>query len=570
VFCSRPLCAGSYTMRSYTDIGRGMRRSGYEFDKIDLSENEYPEESSYWYAMDCERTVLAVARSVNATLALIDGLPDLLNDRRVQVLFTLMPKQRDANFERWMRRLVTEAGVREIGWEEAVGRRFDLVVTASYEGALNELSGHVVILNHGTGVGKYLALPPDGRLPVSDDGTSTTIMFLSHSEQRPYYAVEQDKRARFLVAGDPWRDRLCASKHRAGLYREALGVNEHTRLIAVSSTWGEYSLIATRPELPLKLLNELPWDEYRLALILHPNVWFGHSTWQVRTWMREALDAGLLLIPPHGSWRGVLVAADAFVGDHGSMMLHAGALGMPLAFGCAPNDELIEGGPSAELEARVPRLDLHSPLAPQVDHVFAEHDPSRDRATIDRVFEYPGESHAILRRTMYELMELDEPDETPRVLAVDQPEAIHEDVTAHRAVAEVEPDGSVSVARFPVVRGNPTPPPPPPRGDLISPSRPQTETCGCCRAPRSCYVASPIRTGSGAAALCARTPARCSARTHRTPARPSLPGATARRSRLPRPLELHPSTVRWQCPPCMRAGSRVDPAICYPTASRSG
>ncbi|HEX3174450.1 MAG TPA: hypothetical protein VHQ43_09575, partial [Solirubrobacterales bacterium] len=429
-----------------------MRRTGYEFDKIDLSDGEYPEESSYWYAMDCERTVLAVTRSVNTTLALIDGLPDLLHDRRVQVLFTVMPRQRDANFERWMRRLVTEAGVREISWEEAVGKRFDLVVTASYEGALNELWGHVLILNHGTGVGKYLALPPDGQLPVSDDGVSTTTMVLSHSEQRLYYAAEQDERARFLVAGDPWCDRLCASKHRTGLYRAALGVSEHTRLIAVSSTWGEYSLIATRPDLPVKLLIDLPCDEYRVALILHPNVWFGHSTWQVRAWMREALDAGLLLIPPHDSWRGALVAADAFVGDHGSMMLHAGALGMPLAFGCTPNDELIEGGPSAEFEARVPRLDPHSPLAPQIDRLFSEHDPSRDRATIDRVFEHPGESHAMLRRTMYELMELDEPGGPPRVLAVDPPEAMGEDVTAHRVVAEVEPDGSVSVARFPVLQ----------------------------------------------------------------------------------------------------------------------
>src|SRR6187399_1153163 len=107
-----------------------MVRRGYEFDKIDLSDSGYPEESSYWYTMDCERTVLAVTRSVNTTLALIDGLPDLLHDRRVQILFTVMPRQRDANFERWMGRLVTEAGVREIAWEEAVGRRFDLVVTA--------------------------------------------------------------------------------------------------------------------------------------------------------------------------------------------------------------------------------------------------------------------------------------------------------------------------------------------------------------------------------------------------------------------------------------------------------
>jgi hypothetical protein len=443
-----------------------MRRSGYEFEKIELSDGEYPEASPYWYAMDCERTVLAVTRSVNTTLALIDGLPDLLHDRRVQMLFTVMPRQRDANFERWMRRLVREAGVREIAWEEAVEQRFDLVVTASYEGALSELSGDVVILNHGTGVGKYLALPPNGRLPVSADGESTTTMVVSHSEQRRYYADEQDPRARFLVAGDPWRDRLCASKHRAGLYRAALGVDEHTRLIVVSSTWGEYSLIATRPDLPVRLLHDLPWDEYRVALILHPNVWFGHSTWQVRAWMREAIDAGLLLIPPHDSWRGALVAADAFVGDHGSMMLHAGALGMPLAFGCNPNDELIADGPSAEIEARAPRLDPHSPLAPQVGRLFVEHDPERDQATIDQVFEYPGESHALLRRAMYELMELDEPDGPPRVLAVDSPEAIRTDVTAHQAVAEVEPDGSISVARFPVV-GAEYPPPPP----QISPRR---------------------------------------------------------------------------------------------------
>ncbi|HEY2717269.1 MAG TPA: hypothetical protein VGI73_13700, partial [Solirubrobacterales bacterium] len=431
--------------------GAGMRRSGYEFDKIDLSGGEYPEESSYWYAMSCERTVLAVTRSVTTTLALIDGLPDLLADRRVQVLFTVMPKQRDANFERWMRRLVKEAGVREIRWEEAIERRFDLVVTASYEGSLPELSGHTVILNHGTGIGKYLALPPDGRLPVSDDGVSRTTMVLSHAEQREYFAAEQDRRARFLVAGDPWCDRLRASRHRAGLYRSALGVDEHTRLIALSSTWGEYSLIATRPELPLKLLTELPCDEYRVALILHPNVWFGHSTWQVNVWMRDALDAGLLLIPPHDSWRGVLVAADAFVGDHGSVMLHAGALGTPLAFGCAPNDELIAGGPSAELEARVPRLDPDAPLAPQIDRVFSAHDPGLDQASIGRVYEHLGESHAILRRVIYELMELDEPDGPPRVLAVDPPEAIREEVTAHRAVVEAGPDGSVSVTRFPVI-----------------------------------------------------------------------------------------------------------------------
>ena len=543
------------------------RRSGYEFDKIGPSDGEYPEESSYWYAMDCERTVLAVTRTVNTTLALVDGLPDLLADHRVQVLFTTMPRQRDANFERWMRRLVSAAGVRMISWEEAVGRHFDLVVAASYEGALNVLSGDTLILNHGTGVGKHLALPLDGRLPVSDDGLSSTTMLLSHSEQRPYYAAQQDGRARFLVVGDPWRDRLCASQHRAGLYRAALRIDEATRLLAVSSTWGEYSLIATHPDLPLRLLTDLACDEYKVALILHPNVWFGHSTWQVRAWMRDALDAGLVLVPPHDSWRGVLVAADAFVGDHGSMMLLAGALGAPLAFGCTPNEELIAGGPSADLEARVPRLDPHLPLAPQIEQVFSEHDPDLDRATIDRVFEHQGESHALIRRAMYELMALGEPEYPPRVLAVDPPETIRETVTAHRVVAGVEADGTVSVARFPGVLGGYTPPPPPPPRNLISSSRTRTGICACCNAPRSCCIAASTRRGIVVCAPCARTRARCSPRAPRTPAMRSSPGAGARRSRSSRCLPpRRPWTAPWRSRPSTHGASRATRMTPFPSA----
>jgi CDP-Glycerol:Poly(glycerophosphate) glycerophosphotransferase len=501
-----------------------VRSFGYEFDKIDPAEGgEFPEESSYWYSVPHCRTVLAVVRSVNTTLTLLDLLPDLLQDHRVQTVFTVMARQRDANFEQSMRRLIAEAGVREIPWEEATERSFDLVLTASYEGLLSELSGPIVVFNHGAGAAKYLSLPPDGRVPVSADGTSTTTMVLSHSEQRAYYAGGQDERVRFLAAGDPWRDRLCASKHRAGTYRAALGIADGTRLVALSSTWGEYSLIATNPDLPLKLLAALPRDEYRVALILHPNVWFGHSTWQIRAWLREAMDAGLLLVPPRDAWRGVLVAADALVGDHGSVMLHAAALDLPVAFGCLPNDELIEGGPSAELEARAPRLDLHSSLAPQIERLIAEHDPELTQLVAGRVFEHPGESHAILRRAIYGMLEMDEPDYPPRVLAVDLPQVLREEVTAHRVRGQVAADGSVTLERFPVVRLAGTPPPPP----AISPSRMRLRTFGSSRPLRWCYDATPTETESGASAPCAKTRRPRSARPWPVPADRLPRGVTA-------------------------------------------
>ncbi|HKP89488.1 MAG TPA: hypothetical protein VJT75_05880, partial [Thermoleophilaceae bacterium] len=441
--------------------GRAGRGFGYEFDKIDPSPDaEYPEASPYWYSVPHSHTVLAVVRSVTTALALVDLLPDLLGDRRVQTVFTVMPRQRDANFERAVRRLIVDFGVREVPWDEAVGRRFDLIVTASYEGFLDELSGPTLILGHGAGFGKYLAVPPDGRIPVSGDPGSTTTMALSHSEQREYFAPEQHERARFVVIGDPWRDRLRASLRQAERYREAVGLRRDTRLIAVSSTWGEYSLIATNPDLLVRLLTELPIDAYRVAAILHPNVWFGHSTWQVRSWLRDAIDGGLILVPPRDAWRGVLVAAHALVGDHGSVMLHAAGIEKPVCFGAAPNDELIAGGPSAELEARVPRLDTSERLRPQIDDLLANHDPAEHRATMSRVFEHPGTSHAILRATMYELMGLEEPATPPRVLGVDLPEVVAEPVTAHRVHPTVDADGALSVERFPAVLAAGKAPPP--------------------------------------------------------------------------------------------------------------
>lgn len=547
-----------------------MRKFGYEFDKIDPSiDSEFPEESSYWYSMPHDRTVLAVVRTVTTTLTLIDLLPDLLEDSRVQTVFTIMPRQRDANFEKHMRQLIAEAGVREVPWEEATGKRFDLVITASYEGLLSELSGPILILNHGAGFAKYLALPQDGRVPVREDGSDSTTMVLSHSEQRAYFAAEQDERVSFLVGGDPWRDRLWASSHLRERYRAALGVPDGARLLAVSSTWGEYSLIATNPDLPAKLLSQLACDEYRVALILHPNVWFGHSTWQIRTWLRDAIDAGLVLAPPRDAWRGILVAADVFVGDHGSVMLHAAGLEKPVCFGCEPNDELIDGGPSAELEARAPWLDPYSPLAAQIELVIADHDPAWTRSTLERVFEHPGESHAILRRAIYAQLELDEPDGHPRVPAVDLPQAIHRNVTSHRTQTEIEPDGSVFLARFPAVLTASTPPPPPP-ANLTSSSKTASETYGSCRVPRSSFVAAPIRPESGVAMPFAKTRVPCSARPWRP--RESLSPCVMVK-RLPRaclPPARFPSIRHWSRRPYTPWQVQGELTRARSTSSRSG
>src|SRR5256885_16033662 len=71
------------------------------------------------------------------------------------------------------------------------------------------------------------------------------------------------------------------------------------------------------PSLLPRLTSEFPADEYRLAAVLHPNVWHGHGPGQIRAWLDRARRAGLALIDPPVGWRQAPPAADPVIGDHG-------------------------------------------------------------------------------------------------------------------------------------------------------------------------------------------------------------------------------------------------------------
>jgi hypothetical protein len=50
------------------------------------------ENAARWSSMPSSRIVLAVARTMTSTLRLLDVLPELLGDPRVQVLFTRLSR----------------------------------------------------------------------------------------------------------------------------------------------------------------------------------------------------------------------------------------------------------------------------------------------------------------------------------------------------------------------------------------------------------------------------------------------------------------------------------------------
>ncbi|MFD9861779.1 hypothetical protein [Streptomyces alboflavus] len=239
-----------------------------------------------------------------------------------------------------------------------------------------------------------------------------SAIVLSHEEQLARLRVGCPEALPVAhVVGDPCMDRLRASLPFRAEYRAALGVRPDQHLLVLSSTWGRGSLLGAAGDLVLRALAELPHDSFRVLAAVHPNAWYGHGGWQLRSWLRPHLDAGLLLPPPaDDTWQAALCAADAFVGDHGSVTLYAAGLGLPGLLGAFDEDSVAAGSPMAALGEALPRVSPARPLAAQLERA-ARDQPTDPRlaAVTSQITSHPGQAPARLRRLCYRMLDLDEP-----------------------------------------------------------------------------------------------------------------------------------------------------------------
>ena len=255
-------------------------------------------------------------------------------------------------------------------------------------------------------------LDEDGR-PVAD------ALVLSHPEQyERLLAVCPEAAPTAVLAGDPCWDRMLAARPYRERYRRTLGVGRGRRLIVLNSTWNPESLFGdggddVLPSLLPRLTSEFPADEYRFAAVLHPNVWHGHGPGQIRAWLDRARRAGLALIDPLHGWRQALIAADAVIGDHGSVTYYAAALGTPVLLGAAPLSGLAPDAPVHDFVRTAPRLDPAPPLRTQVEALLAGHQPLAEPAEFTSSL--PGGSASRLRRLFYDALGIPEPDEPARL-----------------------------------------------------------------------------------------------------------------------------------------------------------
>ncbi|MBE3002176.1 translation initiation factor IF-2 [Nocardiopsis sp. HNM0947] len=404
--------------------------------------------SDPWATVEPDRHVLAVVRSVPVAGRLLD-VAGLLADDRVGLTYTVTP---GSVSESGVVPALRAAGVERIlPWEEAVERSsgFDLALAASTKGGLHRLETRLVLMPHGAGHNRRVGSAPGSLTHASGldaaellhGGEPIASRFLfSHSEQSARLdAALPSARGRGVVVGDPAHDRMLAALGRRDRYRDALDLRGR-RLVVVSSTWNRGSLLGSRRALIRELLARLPHDEYRVALVAHPNVHRHHDPSQLELWFVDEVEAGLALIPDAEGWRAALIAADVVVGDQGSVTYYAAALRRPVLLAAFETGDLDPDSPLLEFGGRLPRIDGGEDLAAQVDR--AARTPPAPVA--DLLIEHPGGSAARVRSVLYDLLDLPEDRLGPaRYRSLPDLPDRPEDVTAWRVDARTDGDARV-------------------------------------------------------------------------------------------------------------------------------
>ncbi|WP_194904094.1 hypothetical protein [Catenulispora rubra] len=147
-----------------------------------------------------------------------------------------------------------------------------------------------------------------------------------------------------------------------------------------------------------------------------------------------------------------MIAADAVIGDHGSVTLYAAALGRPTALACFSWEEIAPDTPTAALTGAAAGFAAEKPVWPQVEALIeaAGHGrvPEQAEALAARAFHHQGRSLDRISTIAYRLMDLPAPARGQEATAVPLPSRPESAPTSWYFQGDISND-EVAILRWP-------------------------------------------------------------------------------------------------------------------------
>lgn len=381
-------------------------------------------EQGHWLTVPHCKRVLIVVHTVTFAQRLREVFDLLEADMRLQLVFTVAPHAFGAGAAQFLQGL----GISTVPWEDALRMEFDLAVVAGLRG-VHELKAPVVRISHGAGHIKLMPeslarTPGERRTPgmlsprhlLHEGRVVPAAIVYGHTRDLEELATScPEALPAAQVVGDPCVDRITVGLPRRERYRHALGIEPGQRLVVVTSTWGPMSTFGRLDTLLPQLIGQLPATEYRVAMLLHPNVFAGHGTWQIHGWLAACRGRGIAVLPPAADWQAPLIAADWIIGDHGSLTAYGTLTDAAILLTADRGREVAAYSPAALLAASAPVVSPGHELAGQLRYAARVHRPGQYAQVAALLSSAPGEFHQRMRSVLYRVLGLGEPACPPRV-----------------------------------------------------------------------------------------------------------------------------------------------------------
>ncbi|MBM7775061.1 hypothetical protein JOD54_005265 [Actinokineospora baliensis] len=389
---------------------------------------------------------------------MLDVLRAVDGDPRLEFSWTI---NEGSTFAGGLRERLLRLEVRLIEWREARAMTFDLIVAAHTDEVLGELSGPLATMAHGCGYNRrvlWRTMDPDAPVGLSArellrDGevVAAAIGLSCEAQGEQLFRANPLAAPRAFQMGDPTWDRMVANGDMRDRFRRELRVGPRQRLVGISSTWGPDSTLGVDRVLVNRVLAALPRDEYRVVLILHPNVWAHHSGFGVLGMLGDAVEAGLVVVRPTTDWPAPLIAVDAFIGDHGSVSVYAAALGRPFLFAGRGDDDLVKGSTTVEFVRAAGKFSPGRDPREQVVEIMRTYAGSGVAEVARNAMGNQGRSLRLLQEKFYDLMALDRPPDVPHPRRYGPLKVVRDErgVTAFHCAITDRPGNGIVVERFP-------------------------------------------------------------------------------------------------------------------------
>jgi len=389
----------------------------------------------WWHTVRADRRVLIMAPTMTSVHRLLDIAALFRGDLRVQLWFTVPPNMLGEGAEAMLRAI----GVPLLPWELAVTRCYDLAITANL-GGIGEIDAPVALFAHGASRNKIAKPRGRGSIAVLSKvpAFARSALVLNGMLVPSVIALGHDRDLAMLaedcpealpvgrVVGDPCFDRISAGRRLRAAYRRALGLEPGEKLVVVTSTWAGASLLGSAPHQVERLVEQLPGPNYRIVLLIHPNVVAAHGAYQLHAWWGHLAHHGLVLTSPGQPWEPFLIAADYIVGDHGSVTLYGSVVGVPILLAAFDEAQVHPESGAAALAAIAPRLVGSVPVPEQLAQAGEQFDAESMARVAATISSEPGGFARHTRSLLYGVLRLGQPAFAPRVADVPAPPPLRE------------------------------------------------------------------------------------------------------------------------------------------------